>query len=291
MTAQDELLQRLEEITKMRTTTDRRMGNIWMLVPILPLILTVLLVTSFIQAIAPMIPNLSSLQESTSAGSFAGQLLEFYASAIVSMYAAFLLLSLAVYYLIDRRNRHFKRQQLLFTTLTKYLQAKASSTTPQASKLARICEDAAFDEDFRPAGLWATLTLFVTPVVSLVVAFNLTQDLCNHDLRQADFQESLAGTLTEAGIAPLPSVSLKPLKRDMILLLVLTVITAGLFWIYWFSILLKDYNEHFARQALFEDSILAALRASRRIAACAACGGSVPENAKYCPFCGGPQTS
>jgi hypothetical protein len=85
---------------------------------------------------------------------------------------------------------------------------------------------------------------------------------------------------------------MKTRKRDSMLFLLLTIITAGLFWIYWFYTLLRDFNEHFANQALFEDRILAVLKpaAVPHEKKCAACGGSVPPSAKYCPFCGAAQT-
>lgn len=289
---EQELLRRLEDLVARRVLTDRLMGNAWMLIPVLPILLVIALVAGFVQAIVPMVPNLPGLQGSAASSALLGQLVGLYALAIVSLYAALFLLSLALYYLIDRRNNHFKRQQLLFKTLVKYLEAetKAKSVHPSTIKLAELCEDSMFDEEIRSAGIWAILNLFVTPMVSPILAFNLTQDLCKHDLRQIDFQETLISALAEIGVTLPSSVNVKPLKRDTILLLLLTIITAGLFWIYWFHILLKDYNEHFANQALFEDKLLAALKLTQQ-AKCGTCGGSVPENARFCPFCGKPQTS
>ena len=290
---EQELLRRLEDLVARRALTDRLMGSAWMLIPVLPILLVIALVAGFVQAIMPMVPNLRGLQGSAASSSLLAQLVGVYALAIVSLYAALFLLSLALYYLIDRRNNHFKRQQLLFKTLVKYLETetKAKSAHPSTTRLAELCEDSMFDEQGRSAGIWTILNLFVTPMVSLIVAFNLTQDLCKHDLRQIDFQETLISALAEIGVTLPSSVNLKPLKRDTILLLLLTIITGGLFWIYWFHILLKDYNEHFANQALFEDKLLAALKPTQQVKKCGTCGGSIPENARFCPFCGKPQTS
>lgn len=295
MSSEQELLNRLAEIIGRRSTTDRRMGSVWMLVPLLPTVVAIVVAAAFVRAIALIIPHLQSFQGTTpppSLGASVGALIVgAYVIAIVAGFAVLFLLSLALYYLIDRRNGHFRRQQLLFTTLTKYLETKQTSAGPRSSRLAQLCEDAEYEEQERPAGVWAILNMFVTPIASLAVAFNLTQDLSKHDARQASLEEGLTGAFTEAGITSPSLENTKPRKRDPMLFLLLTIITGGLFWIYWFYTLLGDFNGHFANQALFEDRILGALKPAIQEKKCAACGGSVPLSAKYCPFCGAAQNN
>jgi hypothetical protein len=262
-----------------------------MLIPILPILVVLALVAALVEAIVPMIPNLPGFQDSLAPSSMVARLVGLYALAIVSMYATLFLLSLALYYLIDRRNNHFRRQELLFKTLVKYLETKAKSNHPTTTRLVKLSEDSIFEEQPRSAGVWAVLNLFVTPLVSVIAAFNLTQDLCKHDSRQIDFQENLTPALAEIGATFPASFNVKPVKRDTMLFLLLTIITAGLFWIYWFHILLKDYNEHFTNQALFEDRLLAALKPTKQARKCGTCGGSVPDSARFCPFCGKSQNS
>jgi len=286
---EQELLRWVEELVGRRATTDRRMGTAWMLVPLLPIILAIVLVTTLVRSVTPIIANLQGLQTNAASSTLVGALLGFYAFAAMSVYVLLFLLSLALYYLIDRRNSHFKRQQRLFKALVKYLQVSAKAADLHASRFAELIEDSADEEQERPAGIWAILNLFAAPIVSLVVAFNLTQDLCRHDARQINFQETLSKAFTDVGLASPSPVSPKPLRRDTVLFLLLTVITAGLFWIYWFHILLKDYNEHFANQAVYEDGVLAALKHTSQYGKCVGCGGSVPSGARYCPSCGQPQ--
>lgn len=121
MSLEQDLLQRIEELVNRRAMTDRRMGNIWMLVPVLPVVLTIVIASAFVQAIVPILPSLQSLQEGAAANSIVAQVLGLYVFAIASIYILFFLLSLALYFLIDRRNNHFKRQQLLSLTLAKYV--------------------------------------------------------------------------------------------------------------------------------------------------------------------------
>jgi hypothetical protein len=291
--AQPELIQRIEDLMRRRTSTDRRMGYVWMLVPILPIVVAISLVVSFIGVLISTIPNLGNLQQQPqNALPVVSEILGLYGSAILSFYLVLLIGAFALYYLIERRNNHIRRQQQLFSTLERYLaQETKSSGSDNISRLTRLSEESTFEERDRPAGLWSILYLFVTPVVGLVVAYNLTQDLQKHEELQATYQTALISALSEAGLRTPPIASYKPHKRDPLLFIILTAITGWLFWIYWFYTLLKDYNEHFQDQAHFEDEILTSLKPEPTTTGCASCGKPVPENAKFCPHCGKNQTS
>jgi hypothetical protein len=115
--------------------------------------------------------------------------------------------------------------------------------------------------------------------------------LHKHEELQSNYQTTLLSALSETGVAPLTLPPSRLHKRDPMMLIILTAITAGIFWIYWFYTLLKDYNEHFQDQAQFEDQILTLLTPQPKARNCGTCGGAVPENAKFCPHCGRQQTS
>jgi hypothetical protein len=207
------------------------------------------------------------------------------------VYGILVLGAIAIYYLIDRRNNHFRRQQQLYKTLGEYVSAKlAANPSPDASKLSQLAEDSMFEEQDRPASLWAILYLFVTPITSLIVAYDLTIDMRRHEERQSAYHTALTKALAEIGAQPLTIPSPNIHKRDALLYLILTAITAGLFWIYWFYILLKDYNDHFQAQAMEEDTILTIVKPRRPSTVCQTCGGPVAEGSRFCPSCGRPQS-
>ena len=264
-----------------------------MLVPALPIVVGIGLAVGFIGIIASVLSRVGSLQQPQSAlSSVMGEILALYGFAIASFYLVLAIGAFAIYYMIERRNDHSRRQQQLFSTLQKYLASKSGPTAgDNVLRLEQLTEESMFEERDRPAGLWAVLYVFVNPIVGLIVAYNLTQDLRKHEELQSNYQTTLLSVLSETGVAPLTLPPSRLHKRDPMLLIILTAITGGIFWIYWFYTLLKDYNEHFQDQAQFEDQILTLLNPQPLTRSCATCGGAVPENAKFCPHCGRQQTS
>ena len=257
------------------------MGYVWIIVPILPTLAAIALSSAIVGTALSSIPN---LQQASSAAPMIAQTAALYTFSLMVIFAVLIANDLAIYFLLDRRNRHFKRQQSLFAAIPAYLLAlKSQTSSNQIARLMEISDTSVFEEQDRPAGLWAILALLAMPIVVLVVAYDLTQDVEKHEERQAAYQQTLLLALQEAGITHQPINSMKPHHRDPIAYLVLTAITAGLFWVYWFYTLLKDYNEHFTEQAVLEDQILTLFRP---MATCSTCGGSIPQSAMFCPLCG-----
>jgi hypothetical protein len=57
----------------------------------------------------------------------------------------------------------------------------------------------------------------------------------------------------------LPSWKTLP-ERSFFIYLILTLLTCGLFLIYWYYVLIKDLNDHFGAQWQFEDQIAAQMK-------------------------------
>jgi hypothetical protein len=255
-----------------------------MLVPLLPIIVGIVLLVELIGAVISSIPN---LQQAANPITAVADILSFYVSALVAIYAALILSGFAFYFLIDRRNRHFERQRLLFAAIQEYLiTIRKNGRFENIARLTELSDDSMFEEQVRPASLWAIMCIFAMPIVGLIASYGLTQDLHKHEERQLAYQQALIPAFGEAGLTQIPNASCRRHNRDPMMYLVLTAITAGLFWVYWFYTLLKDFNEHFVDQAALEDQILLAFRPMLK---CEACGSCIPQNAKFCPSCGAPQ--
>lgn len=266
------------------------MGYVWMLIPVLPIIVGVALISSFVGVIFSTISR-GGLQQPETAVPALAQILALYALAIFSIYLILLVGAFAMYYLIERRNNHFRRQQLLFSALNSFLGQKTRGAFNSAVfRLEESSQDSTFEERDRPAGLWSVLYLFVTPIVGLIVGYALTQDLRRHEELQSSYQANLVSALKENGFEPPAATPSRAHRRDAILFVILTAITGGLFWIYWFYTLLKDYNDHFQDQTQFEDAIFTQLRPKPATKNCVNCGAQIAETSKFCPLCGKQQS-
>ena len=74
------------------------------------------------------------------------------------------------------------------------------------------------------------------------------------------FWEDMSRMLDKCGIKFVVPRRVEALpERNFVLYLILTIITAGLFGIYWLYILLKDPNQHFMYHRQIEDQLLSAL--------------------------------
>ena len=294
-TQPDQAVQRIVSIVQRRANTDRKMGYHWMIVPLLPVLAGIGIGIALVGVIVSAIPKITSISQPQTVQTAQNlvapilvEVLALYGGAIILLYAALLLGALGFYSLIDRRTRHFTRQQLLFSTLQEYLASKAPAGE-NITRLRQLSEDSVYEERDRPAGLWAVLFLFVSPIIGLLASYNLTQDMRKHDELQSNYQTTLVNALGEAGLQPPAFTPYKSHKRDPVLFIILSAITGGLFWIYWFYTLLKDYNEHFTDQAKFEDQLLNLLKPQGNGKPCVTCGGRVPAAAKFCPSCGTQQ--
>jgi hypothetical protein len=86
------------------------------------------------------------------------------------------------------------------------------------------------------------------------------KDFYKHERREDGFWEDIGKVLDKCDIkfsAPRRTEILP--NRSFVLYLILNIITAGLFGIYWLYVLLKDPNEHFKYHIQIEDELLSTL--------------------------------
>ena len=286
-------LERIETLIHRRTESDRRMGYGWMIVPLLPLAAVITIASSFVGILISILPKLSNLSQANTQSTlapFASGIFALYGIAVILYFGVLFFGALSFYYMVERRNRHFARQQLLFSTIHNYLTSKRPESA-NAAHLGYIAEDSESQERPRSAGLWSLLYLFVTPIVGLILSYCLTQDIRKHDELQAKFQSTLVPSLSDASLQPPNFAPYKSRGGDPVLFVILSAVTGGLFWIYWYYTLLRDYNGHFADQARFEDQLLQLLKPPQATVTCGTCGGAVPTGAKFCPHCGRQQSA
>jgi hypothetical protein len=113
--------------------------------------------------------------------------------------------------------------------------------------------------------IWSSLIASFAMIILLIIlaflASHMMRTIYTHDLRWTAFINSLRPSMRLVGKEmALPQIS-SPLKeRSVVLYAILTLITFGLFAIYWLYVLLRDPNTHFAGHELTEFAIEAAIK-------------------------------
>jgi len=166
-----------------------------------------------------------------------------------------------LYVLISRRNRHFERTITLYESISNYLNSSRLRDTVIRMKSEQ--------GDEKNPVLWIVLYFIsnLVPVLGWIVVIYifhfLNKDFVRHDRNERIFLEQLSETLPIDESLYLSKIGRFP-DRNTIVYFVLTVLTLGLFQIYWFYTLINDPNEHFREHRVIEAKILEALKQSIR---------------------------
>jgi hypothetical protein len=136
------------------------------------------------------------------------------------------------YYLIERRNKHFLRQDELENRAKTYFRNEGKELQPTANFLPE-----------RNAKLWAVSIILILPV--FVIAYFLSKDLLLHEKRQQAF-------LTEL----FPERDYMPQNLAIKKYTLITLATLGVGIIYWLYKIINTYNSHFKEQRKIEDEII-----------------------------------
>jgi len=164
-----------------------------------------------------------------------------------------------LYCLIRRNEQHLDRSYKLFEDTRNLLKEGADAKGfPVKDEVVRI-EIAIRDRiEKKEAVLWIVLTLFV-PFAGLYVYYFLNKDLRLHEKQEKAFFDALNQAFGKLQ-KPLVVYEPKTPDRNFWLYLVLTLVTCGLFGLYWYYVLIEDGNRHFDEHARAEDVLLANLK-------------------------------
>ena len=174
-----------------------------------------------------------------------------------------------VYKWVKRRNEHFKRRLLLteaLLELAKTLSDKiGKDATPLLREIERELREARYDESEKNAVLWALIQLipYIGGILMFYVYHFLNRDFLGHFRREVRIIEAFRRVFTELGAPYFPTFTwgYSFPDRSTVLYIVLTLLTAGLFGLYWIYTLTKDPNEHFKEHLTMEREMLDVLEA------------------------------
>jgi len=258
------LFEKIQKDIRLRDKSDRQMSSVWILIYIFPFIVgiigvgyTVVYFLDFLPSFDPLNPYNFSYDEFVAG--FAIPFFIFGVSGLINF-----IVSIGLTYLfVNRRSTHFKGQKFLskdIIAVTNSL-AKTMNVEVEASvfSIERTVRAANAEEIEKSAILWSVLSAFV-PFVQLYVYFFLMNDFYRHERREDRFWKDLGTTMNKLGINfSVPRRTQAMPDRSFVLYLILTIITAGLFGVYWVYALVKDPNEHFKTHIETESQLLTAL--------------------------------
>lgn len=251
-------VENLRKDIRMRDEADKMMSNAWILVYLIPFFAGIAIGIAMVYTVfttAWIMPEEPIFTASSLAIIFALSWLLTIIGAIVNI--------ILTYRLVKRRNTHFKRQTFLFEDIVAAVKTIAAKKGVDVETSLLSCErtgrEAKAEETEKGAVLWAILSAIIF-IAQWYVYYFLMKDLYKHERREDGFWEDLTRTLDKLGItfSPPRRVETTP-DRSFVLYLILTIITLGLFGIYWLYVLLKDPNEHFKYHMQFEDQLLSTL--------------------------------
>ena len=169
-----------------------------------------------------------------------------------------------LYRLMNRRDRHFAREHALNRDLLQMLKEQVQArgidplSLPEMAALEVAARQKEEQELPRSAVLWLILGI-ATSVTWLFVYFFLSVDFYRHERREADLIEKVNAVLSRVGASTLVPPSTDLPERRYWWNLVLTIVTLGIWGIFWYYHIMADGNRHFEAQWSWEDGLVAQL--------------------------------
>lgn len=112
----------------------------------------------------------------------------------------------------------------------------------------------------RSPALWTFLTFMTLGIISYVVAFFVMQDLQKMQQFEDEYLQVLSEVFQETGLLDYPIILEKQIPyREYGIFFALAIVSMGLFWFYWWYILLKDGNSFFEMSERWEMEIFYSL--------------------------------
>lgn len=175
----------------------------------------------------------------------------------------------AHYKLIQREQEHFERMTRFNSDLYTLAVEQAEDTGKTAEFSTQLDELRVMDEEFqrlqatdeRSPALWTIISIITLGIAYLYVYWFLHKDLMDHQRAEAEYVEKASILLNKLGIGKHPvTVEQVVHERSYPLYLLISILTLGLFGIYWNYTFFKDGNNHFREQQRFEDQLMGLIR-------------------------------
>lgn len=175
----------------------------------------------------------------------------------------------AYYKLMEREQQHFERMTRFNGDLYRLAEEQAEDAGRSGEAAPELTELRGLNEDFqrlqvgkeRSPALWTIISIVTLGIAYLYVYYFLNKDLVEHQRAEAEYVEKASIVLNRLGIGKHPIVVEQVVpERSYPLYLLVSIITFGLFSIYWTYTFFKDGNAHFLEHRRFEDQLMSVVR-------------------------------
>ncbi len=173
-----------------------------------------------------------------------------------------------LYKILERHEQHFERMVSFRTHLIAVLKEKAEAAGKTADVAQEMSELEGMDLDAttrdrngeKSPVLWLVLSIVVGVVVYYVYYF-LNDDFRSHEANENAFMLKASEVMNKIGITENQIVTPMVLpERNFVTYIILSIVTCGIYGIYWMYTLIKDPNEHFDGHAMWEEQVQAILQ-------------------------------
>jgi hypothetical protein len=254
----------VKKYIQMREKTDRQMSKFWLVLYFLPVFVAIVAVAYVMVSVMAQFSSVEFVtqydfiyEEISSDFTWPWILLS------LSWFTSILVGLIVPYFLVNRRKTHFNRQKLLCENLIAGIdsvaQTKETDIQDSLLVLRKNVEETNSDKTDKNPILWAVLSAFI-PFLFLYIFNFLVTDFYKHEQLENSFWQKSSNALNQLGIKFSVPQRTEPIpKRSFILYLILSIVTMGLFGVYWLYVLLKDPNQHFDYHKQIESQLLTAI--------------------------------
>lgn len=259
---------KIQRNSRISEESDRHLSRLWVLIYILPIISLILSVGFSLVSLLSLISANNSFTSpydfiyTDFATEFAFLWIMFFLTFMINLVVNIVF----TYLLVKRYNTHITRHLFLseniITKINSLAEKKGLDVETSLVSIQKIGMAANENETKKDAVLWAVLSAFI-PFLSWYVYYFLMKNFYNHEHIEDGFWQDLKIVLKKLGTDfSVPRRNGVIPNRSFPLYLTLTIVTVGLFGIYWVYVLLRDPNEHFKHHLQVDKQLLATLESA-----------------------------
>lgn len=165
--------------------------------------------------------------------------------------------------LIDRHVKHIERKGKLFEDMVDFVKESAAMEDSEKELGKNIYSLELISAEYfkyfpkRLAGTWTLIGIFSLGVSTYYAAFFMMNELRKMQQVEDDFLQILSEILGSLGIINYP-ITYEPVvpQREYGIFAAISVATLGLYWFYWWYVLITDHNRFFVSSERWESALI-----------------------------------